>query len=254
MPQHLLIALLFCPALLAQAPSTQTPDAASLVAQHLEACGGAARLRAVQSRRIHYQLSGLTPFDIPMVVEQKRPCPYRRECSILGTTQLNAFDGHAGCKLDPIVTFSTTPEALTASEPTQMDEDATFDTPLLDYAAKGHRVEFLGQELRDGRALDLLRLTLKGGEAMNVYLDARSHLAVRWTRTEHQKKGDLEIATTLGDYRTVQGIAYPYLIEIAPKDGAWHMKLVAEKVEAGIPLDAARFRRPDAPATAVASK
>ena len=250
MPLHLLLTLLAQPALVIQA----APSADALVAQHLEACGGTTRLRAVQSRRIHYRCSALTPFEIPVTVEQKRPCLYRRESSVLGVTQINAFDGVKGWKVDPLLTFSSTPLDLTKSEAQQMDQDSTFDTPLLDYAAKGHRLEYLGQQSLDGRPADGLRITFKSGEAMKVYLDAQTHLAVKWVATERRKDGIVEIATTLGDYRSVEGVAYPHRIEIAPSDGAWHMTLVAEKVESNPVLDDARFAQPGATGSAAASR
>jgi hypothetical protein len=249
MPHAFLLSLLIAPALTLQAIAS-APEASALVAQHLDASGGAARLKAVQSRRIHYRCSGLTPFDIPIVVEQKRPSFYRRESSVLGATQISAFDGVAGWKVDPLLTFSTQPIGLTPTEAREMEKDATFDSPFLDYAAKGHQVAYLGLQVQDGRPVDALRLTLKSGEALTCYLDARTHLASRWVATTHPKDKDVQVTTTLGDYRMVQGVAYPFLIEIASGDGAWSMKLVAESVEPDAVIDEARFHRPAAPTQA----
>jgi len=48
---------------------------------------------------------------------------------------------------------------------------ADFDGPLVDYAAKGNTIEYLGHDAVDGDDALRLKVTLKNGDIIYYYLD-----------------------------------------------------------------------------------
>src|SRR4051812_34690172 len=88
--------------LLFAAGVTQAITAQELVAKNIEAKGGDAALQAVTSLRRHGKVSingGQYVLDIVEV--KQRPNSIRVEASLQGLTQVQAYDGKDGWKIDP---------------------------------------------------------------------------------------------------------------------------------------------------------
>jgi hypothetical protein len=60
---------------------------------------------------------------------------------------------------------------------------------LVDYAAKGTRIDLDGIEKVDGRDAYKLKLTLKNGEAMHVWIDAETFLEAKIEGTPRRLDG-----------------------------------------------------------------
>lgn len=238
---NLLALLLLAPAI--SAP--QTPTVVQLVARHIQARGGMAALKAVQTRRTTGVMSGVAPFDIPFTVEQKRPGFFRRELSIQGTAQVTAFDGKGGWKIDPFTTGDASVQPLNPDEVKDLLEDADMDGSLVDWAAKGNKVEYAGQETLDGGPAYKLQLTFANGRVSMIFLDARTYQEVKRIVTRKQMGQDIEMEVFTGDYRPIQGVSEPFSIDIAPKGSPQRMHLAIQKVEPNAPIEDARFRNPD---------
>src|SRR5215470_5471031 len=74
-----------------------------LVAKHVEARGGAAQLRSVQSVRLTGKLVFTGQFGVELRVMEliKRPGQIRQEVSIQGLTAVQAWDGKDGWQISP---------------------------------------------------------------------------------------------------------------------------------------------------------
>jgi hypothetical protein len=49
---------------------------------------------------------------------------------------------------------------------------------------------------------------------------------------------------TSSDYRTVQGLRVPFVVEIAPQGMPAPIRIVFDRVEFGVPMERGQFRRP----------
>jgi peroxiredoxin len=82
---------------------------------------------------------------------------------------------------------------------------------LIDYKAKGHRVELAGQEPVDGKPAFKLKLTKPSGAVVHIFLDAKTFLELkRVVRARSPEGQDREIVTALSDYRLVGGLMLPH--------------------------------------------
>jgi outer membrane lipoprotein-sorting protein len=234
---NLLTLLLVTPALTAP----QAPTIEQLVARHIEARGGVARLKAVQTRRTTGVMSGVAPFDLPFTVEQKRPGFFRRELSIQGTPQITVFDGKGGWKIDPFTTGNAKPQPLTPDDVKDLIEDADMDGALVDWASKGNKVEYLGQEKLEGGPAYKLKLTYADGRVSTIFLDTQSYQEVERVVTRKQMGQDIEMEVFTSGYTPVQGVSEPSRIDIGPKGSTQRMHLEITTVEVNVPMDDARF-------------
>jgi outer membrane lipoprotein-sorting protein len=123
------------------AASAQTAE--ELVEKNIRARGGLEKIKSVQSMRMTGTM-GLGEETAPTVLEFKRPGRLRWEFTLDGQTAIQAFDGTAGWAILPFE-GKTEPEKMPAEEVENFKRQADLDGPLVDYRAKGNRIELLGK-------------------------------------------------------------------------------------------------------------
>jgi hypothetical protein len=216
-----------------------------VIARHIAARGGAARISALQSVRMTGKASA-GPGRIALVTREiKRPGRIRMEFALQGVTAVYAWDGEHGWQVSPL-DGSLAPEPLSSENTELAVELCDIEGPLVDWKAKGHQVELVGREKLLDREAFKLRVALKSGPLRFLYLDAQSYLLVRTETTRVLRGQNLELETTFGDYRDVGGLLFPYSIESGARDRPRRLSVIVEKVELNPALDDARFRMPAA--------
>src|SRR5439155_7605806 len=155
-------------ALLAMPLSAQSVD--SLIAKYVLASGGTARIQALQTLRRTGKFTGNDGFEAVVVQENKRPNSVREEFSLQGMTGVTAYDGRNGWKIEPWQ-GKKDPDPLGEEEMKGIVEDSDFEGPLVNYQAKGNKVEYIGTEPVEGTDAYKLKVTLKSGDVEYFYMD-----------------------------------------------------------------------------------
>jgi hypothetical protein len=226
------------PLVRAQEPVTAAPTVESLVAKANEAAGGLDRIKAVRSFR---QTGSLSAPDlagsVALVLYAKRPNLARQDVMLPGGSLVVGFDGVRAWKSDP--GSSTGATALTGEQADAIEQQSEFDSPLVDYKAKGSTVEYVGAEMFAGKGVQHLKVTDKKGRVQHCYLDSATSLEVRVVSP--LVSGDIE--QQLSDYRTVGGIKFPFAFR-SLTGGRLAATIAITKVELDVPLDDAFFKMP----------
>lgn len=218
----------------------------SLLAKNLAARGGADKLRAITSLKLTGRIVfGGTDFSIDAAwgQVQKRPDSIRSEVTLQGLTSVSAYDGHEGWRVSP---FEGRRDAEKTSEDDarELAQQAEIDGPLVEYKAKGHKIELLGTEDVDGVPAYKLRVTRKDGDIDYVYLDPSTSLEIRITKV-HKVRGSEQISETdLGGYQQVAGVWIPFSIESGSKGGPRTSRILVEHAEVNAPVDDRWFTVP----------
>jgi hypothetical protein len=151
--------------------------------------------------------------QLPFVMQLRRPRKLRFELQFNGQTAVQVFDGTNGWKLRPFLGRRVV-EPYTADEMKTTSMQADLDGPLVDYAAKGTQIELAGMDKVEGRDTYKLKLTLKGGQAMHVWIDAQTFLELKMEGQPRRLDGvDHPVEVYLRDYRPVSGLQVPFLLE-----------------------------------------
>ncbi len=236
---------------LAVVANTATPpvdqlSAAQIVEKNVAARGGLQAWRAVQTLSMSGKMDagGKQDVQLPFVLEMKRQRKTRFELQFKGQTAVQVYDGTNGWKLRPFLDRHDvepyTPEEL-KSAPMQTD----LDGPLVDYAAKGIKVELTGVQQVEGHDAYNLKLTLKSGQVQHIWVDARTFLDVKVEGTPRRLDGKFHpVATFLRDYRSVNGLMIPYVNETVVEGLKKTEKIVVEKVIVNANLEEAHFSKP----------
>lgn len=227
--------------------SAQTVD--DIVAKNIQAQGGLAKFKAIQSMRVtgNFDAGGM---QLGFTQVYKRPMKSRLDASIQGMTLTHAYDGQNGWQINPFG-GSGTPEPLGADDLKQIQEDADFEGPLVDYKQKGNTVHLMGKENIEGADAYHLQVILKNGDVRNLYIDANTFLVAKMAGKTVVQGTEVEMETKFTDYREVQGIKFPFSIDQHTSDGQFPgQKITFQKVEVNLPVEDSFFKAPAAGANA----
>lgn len=231
-------------ALFAATASAQTVQSAEdIVQRFIKTVGGMEKIQAVKSLRRLGKFSGGGGFEAAIVEENKRPNMVRQEFSLQGMTQINAYDGKTGWKIEPWGGKKDV-ESLGEEELKSIIEDSDLDGPLINYQQKGNKVEFAGMEPVEGTDAYKLKVTLKNGDVRYYYMDTDYFVPIKIDTKRMVRGAEREYETILGDYKEVGGWYLPHSIETGVKGSPFKQKVTYERIEANVTMDDTRFSRP----------
>jgi hypothetical protein len=265
-------------------PAQANLSAAAIVDKNVAARGGLQAWRAVQTlslagkmgaggnqratlptpsplpgRKFSQQMLPQRPTEevqLPFLMEFKRSRKMRLELQFRGQTAIQVFDGSNGWKLRPFLNRMEV-EPYTPEELKMASAQSDLDGFLVDYAAKGTQVELTGTEKVEGRDTYNLKLTMKNGQTIHVWVDAETFLE---TKVEGQPRrldgAEHPVEVYYRDYRAVDGLQIPFVLEtrvIPVAKTATGMrdtpvppeKVIVDKVVVNPKLDEKLFSKPE---------
>lgn len=232
--------LLTAPAL-GQAATPLTVE--EVLSRHVEARGGRETLAQTESLRLRGTLD-IGGLAATMTLQARRPNQLHIEVQADGRKEVRAWDGTAGWAALEQQNRST-PQVLEGKDLELLRRQADFDGPLVDPAAKGHRVELVPG---DGREDSLVRLRIlrADGSVLISLLDPGTWLEVRQEFSTQLGGQPVEVIVTLDDYREVQGLLLPHSITQAFVGHTVGTKFTVTSVEVDVDLDDHLFLKPTA--------
>lgn len=209
--------------------------AEQVVARHLEALGGVDRLKAASTLVIRGEFREGDAVDT-FVAYRARPNKMRKEGTHQGKSFVKLFDGTKGF----LAEGDKPMEAMPAEQSAKMKAYAEFDDPIVDYAARGHKVELVGAEDVKGSKAYHLKFTLASGDVEHRFLDATSFLDVKRTVSFKDKEGAQKTKNIhFSDWRDVSGLKFNFASE-GEMDGKTS-KVTIQAIEVDGKIDPAKF-------------
>jgi len=124
---------------------------------------------------------------------------------------IQSYDGQTGWAVMPFM-GKTEAEEMAEDQVKDLKNMADFDGPLMDYAKKGHQVEYVGEADVEGTPTYELKLTKKDGDVDHIFLDKDYYLEVV-TRSKLNRMGQvMEVETAVSNYKPVSGLVIPHAI------------------------------------------
>lgn len=204
--------------------------------KNLKARGGKDKILSVQSARITGKMQMGPGMEAPITFIWKRPAKMRMEFTFQGMTGIQAYDGKEGWAVMPFQ-GKTEPEKMSAEDMKRIDEQTDYDGPLVDYQAKGHKVELLGKETMEGTEVFKLKLTKKNGDISTLYLDAESGLEIKETGKRIVQGQEMDFENTTSDYKEVDGMMVAHSMQSKMSGIPVPQTFLFTKIEYNVPLD-----------------
>lgn len=215
----------------------QTVD--EIIARNIAAKGGAELLAATNSVRT-VGTGTMQGAEVTVTSSTKRPFFVRNEMEMAGLKRVQGFDGtNLWIAMGNMPAKSIPPGPQTEA----LKTSSQIDSPLLNYKAKGTKIQLGEPETEDGRKLHHLIVTPKTGPTMHYYIDAETNLESKMVIEAGEGGQNATMELRFSDYKTVDGRTVPFTTT-QYVNGNQVVQMRLQKVEFNIPLDESLFRMP----------
>jgi len=230
-------------AVAATALSAQTAE--ELVRKNIAAHGGIDKIKSIKSIRMSGKMQADGGFTAQIGREGMAPNLLRTTFTVQGMTEIDAYDGVTGWKISPFQGRKD-PELMGEDDLRQLQDDADFYGPLVDYQQKGNKVEYLGHDTVDGDDALKLKVTLKNGDLMYYYLDPETFLEVRIENVRYVRGAVQEDFREPGSYKQSGGVYFPFAADTGSKQNPLNTtKFIYDKIEVNVPMEKSHFQMPE---------
>jgi outer membrane lipoprotein-sorting protein len=237
-------------ALEAAAPRMSVLTADQVVEKNVAARGGLEAWRKIQTMIWigHVETSrGALP-SVPFVMQLKRPNKTRFEVDSMGERTVRAFDGQHGWKVKPARNGDAGIKPYTQQEVTFAFRAQLIDGPLIDYQAKGNKVELEGVDEVEGHRAYRLKVELASGETDHVWVDAGTFLDLRYDRPSYGSAGaPATVSLFYRDYKTIDDVQIPGVVETGAGPGQTPDRMVIDRIMLNPAMDDRTFVAPGGP-------
>jgi outer membrane lipoprotein-sorting protein len=220
--------------------AASTPTAEQIVENYIAARGGLKKLKGIQSLRQKAYVNAGAGRDGVAVRELKKPGKIRFEFTVQGKTAVYLSNGKQGWQVSTLE-GDLTPQPLPEDVLMDATEQADIEGPLVDWKAKGHRLELVGRETVDGIDAYKLKLDMKSGGSRYEYIDAKTWYQVRSDSTRKSRTGTVKMQTKFADFKKASGIVFPRKVEVQAENRPNKLRLLIDQVEVNPKLPDARF-------------
>lgn len=217
----------------AAAQSALTAD--QVVANHFDAIGGLAKIKAMKSLAVkgEYTEDGKTN---KWTMVRARPNQFRKEGTHDGKPFTKLFDGKAGYLAEGDAALAPMP----ADKAAKMAQYAEFDDPLVDASTRGHKLTLGAAEDVKGVKAHHVELTLANGDVEHRFYDPGSFLEIQRRISFKDKDGAPKTKTVFpSDWREVNGVKFSFASD-GEMDGKKTRVQIQEIVVDG-PIDPSTF-------------
>jgi len=189
----------------------QTAD--EIITKYVDAIGGAANWKKVNTVKMEgtMQVQGAT-VNMKQTISHNKG--NRQDISLMGMNGFMIITPTAGWNFMPF-NGQAAPEAMTAEDVAEAQADLDAQGNFVDYAAKGHTVEYLGKDDVEGTECYKIKLNLKSGKTETDYFDTKSYLLIRTVAIQKANGKEAEVTTNFSNYEKLpEGILVPKSITL----------------------------------------
>jgi len=225
------------------------PDLTStqIVEKNIAARGGLEAWQKIQSMVWvgHIESGKASSQSMPFVLEMKRPNKTRFEVKSQSQTSVRMFDGNTGWKLLPASNGKPEMHPYRSDELNFAREGQGIDGLLMDYKTKGFQVALDGVDSIEGRNAYRLIIKLPSGNSHRLWIDAKTFLDIKDDHLFRNLSGQTNsVSVIYRDYKTVEGVQVPFMIESGTDSAKGTEKLILDKVLLNPPLADQLFTKP----------
>lgn len=188
--------------LLTSAAQAQTAD--EIVNKHIDAIGGKEKLAQLKSvyTESSVEVMGNQAPSVEFLLEGKG---FKSETEFNGSKIIQCYTDKGGWMVNPMA-GAVDPQAMPDEAYKAGKGQINFAGALLDYAAKGNKVELLGKEGNSYK----LKVT-SGSIESNYFIDATTYLISKITSKAEMMGQSVDVVISFSDYKKTDfGITVPY--------------------------------------------
>lgn len=214
--------------------STQAQTADDIIQKYAKAMGGLDNFNKVKTAKMSGTVSA-QGMDLPITIQIINGKAMRSDVEVMGQKVTDSYKDGKGWKINPFAGAATATDA-TETELSDMKTRSSLAGQLMDYKARGSKVELQGQEDVGGAKAYKIKLTDAGNKETTYFIDATTFMPVKMMGKRNVMGQDMEIETFLSDPKDFGGIKFNTAM-VQKAGGQTFQEIHFDKIEVNVPVD-----------------
>ena len=213
--------------------NAQTTD--DIIQKYSKAMGGLAAFNAIKTMKTTgtFTTQGV---DLALTSQIINGKAIRNDVQAMGQTVINSYKDGKGWKINPFAGVTTITD-MTPEELIDFKSQSMIANQLMDYKARGHKVELQGQEDVEGVKTYKIKLTNKDDNKVTTYfISVTDNTIVKSVSTRQLQGQDIEIETFYSDIKDFNGLKFP-MVRTQKMQGQVFQEIKIATIEFNVPID-----------------
>ena len=190
-----------------------------------------------------YTVQGM---DLPLVIQIVNGKAARTDVKIeaMNMEIIGVYNNGKGWKQNPAAGVNIPTEVTAAAELNELKMQSMIAPVLIDYKARGHKVELLGQSDVEGIKTYKIKLTFKEDNKVTTYYISNSDYTLIKSESEREMQGQtVNVESFYSDLKEFNGVKF-FMTRTQKLNGEVFQTTTLSTVELDIPIDEKIFEMP----------
>jgi len=213
--------------------NAQTAD--DIIQKYSKAMGGLAAFNAIKTMKTTGTIT-TQGVDLTLTSQIINGKAVRSDVQAMGQSVINSYKDGKGWKINPFAGVTTITD-MTPEELIDFKSQSMIANQLMDYKARGHKVELQGQEDVEGVKTYKIKLTNKDDNKVTTYfISVTDNTIVKSVSTRQLQGQDIEIETFYSDIKDFNGLKFP-MVRTQKMQGQVFQEIKIATIEFNVPID-----------------
>ena len=215
--------------------STNAQTADDIIQKYSKAMGGLAAFNAIKTMKTTGTIT-TQGVDLTLTSQIINGKAVRSDVQAMGQSVINSYKDGKGWKINPFAGVTTITD-MTPEELIDFKSQSMIANQLMDYKARGHKVELQGQEDVEGVKTYKIKLTNKDDNKVTTYfISVTDNTIVKSVSTRQLQGQDIEIETFYSDIKDFNGLKFP-MVRTQKMQGQVFQEIKIATIEFNVPID-----------------
>jgi hypothetical protein len=213
--------------------SAQTAD--DIIQKYTNAMGGLSAFNAIKTMKMTGTVT-TQGMDLPLTAQVINGKAVRNDVDAMGQTVTNSYKDGKGWKINPFAGAATATD-MTNEELIDYKAQTMLANNLMDYKARGHKVEFLGQEDVEGIKTNKIKLTNKDDNKVSTYfISVADNTLIKSVSTRTLQGQETEFETFYSNIKDFNGLKFA-TTRTQKLGGQTFQEVNIKTIEFNVPID-----------------
>lgn len=211
----------------------QTGD--EIIQKYATAVGGLAAFNAIKTMKMTGTVT-TQGMDFLLTIQVINGRATRNDVDVMGQSVTNSYKDGKGWKINPYAGAPTATD-MTNEELADFKTQSSLANNLMDYKARGHKVELLGQEDVEGVKTYKIKLTTKeDGKVTTYFINSADNMLVKSVSSRNLQGQEVQVENIYSNIKEFNGLKLA-LTRTQKTGGQVFQEIKITTIEVNVPID-----------------